>query len=324
MLAGCKPSSPTLQQLVFTGPIMGTEYRVTVIAEVHSDQRHLEATIIEAMDSVNRSMSNYIDNSELSRFNLLSAMQTQRLSPDFQAVMSEALNISEMSDGAFDITLARAIDAWGFGPNGEITQRPSRVQLDELRASVGYEKLSLKGDLLEKRVADVEINLSAIAKGYAVDKVALALEAQNLSNYLIDIGGELRASGQSLDKQRWRVGIEKPHVLGGIQEIVLLENASIATSGDYRNYHTIDGERFSHMIDARTLTPVYHKLALVSVISPRASTADALATAMMAMGEKRAWKFAQENDLAAYLIIRGVPQGNFEVKITDNFDIYLQ
>ncbi len=303
---------------------MGTEYRITVIKNNSVDDALLEASVVAAMNTVNQSMSNYISDSEISQFNRARAYQPQTLSADFTDVVFEALNISRMSNGAFDITLAKAIDAWGFGPDGEITAQPSSIELERLRATVGYEKLVLKGRSLSKTIDAVELNVSAIAKGYAVDKVAQVLDENGIDNYLINIGGELRASGQSGDKQLWKVGIEKPHILGGIQEIAQLDNVAIATSGDYRNYLIIDGQQFSHMIDPETLIPIYHKLALVSVISQRASTADALATAMMAMGEKRAWEFAQNNDLAAYMVIRGDSEQDFQIRSTREFDRYLQ
>jgi len=328
-LTACDSKVPNQQQVTFSGPMMGTEYRVTIIKpSAHEDalleNEQLEIAILSAMNSVNQSMSNYIDDSELSQFNRLPANQWQKISPDFSRVISEAIDISIISGGAFDVTLAKAIDAWGFGPDGIITQRPSAGDLELLRATVGVDKLSYQGDSLMKKVDGVQVSLSAIAKGYAVDKVALALDDLGIANYLINIGGELRASGKSADDQSWRVGIEKPHILGGIQEIAELNNVAIATSGDYRNYLVIDGQQFSHTIDSSTLMPVYHKLALVSVIEPRASTADALATAMMAMNEKRAWQFAQDNDLAAYLIIRGDSEGEYAVQITKKFEAYLQ
>jgi thiamine biosynthesis lipoprotein len=328
-LTACDSNPSNKQQVTFSGPMMGTEYRITIIKQsTTEDPRQqddrLEGAILDAMDSVNQSMSNYIADSEISRFNRLPANQLQTLSPDFARVISEAIEVSIISNGAFDATLAKAIDAWGFGPEGQITQRPSAEELQLLRATVGIDKLTFQNGSLMKTVDGVEISLSAIAKGYAVDKVALALESLGINNYLVNIGGELRAAGKTVDNQLWRVGIEKPHILGGIQEIAKLDNVAIATSGDYRNYLVVDGQQFSHMIDSSTLMPVYHKLALVSIISQRASTADALATAMMAMDEKRAWQFAQNNDLAAYLIIRGDTEGQYTVKLTDKFAVYLQ
>ncbi len=326
-LVGCEARQSSQNQLVFTGPMMGTEFRVTLVVDenyANTELEALKASILNAMEEVNTSMSNYLPDSELSRFNRLGAGKKQTLSVDFARVMHEALSISKLSEGTFDVTLAKAIDAWGFGPNGTITKRPSAQHIDDLRASVGYEKLALDKNVMSKQVDEVEVNLSAIAKGYAVDKVAETLNQRGITNYLVNIGGELRASGRALDRQRWRVGIEKPHITGGIQRIVHLNNQAIATSGDYRNYLVIDGQQFSHTIDPKTLSPVYHKLALVSVISDSASTADALATALLAMDEERAWEFALDNDLAAYLVIRSQRDGEYETKITKKFSVNLQ
>lgn len=329
LLSACQPQATARQQFVFTGPIMGTEYRITVVSAPGMDQQKVGDAVVTAMESVNQSMSNYIDNSELSKFNRLKANIPFQISPDFAAVMQEAELISKLSSGAFDVTLAKAIDAWGFGPNGKINKQPSDDELLLLRKTAGYQYLSLNGTSLLKTKDGIEVSLSAIAKGYAVDKVAEAIELQGIADYLVNIGGELRASGKSVDGHMWRVGIEKPHILGGIQQVALLNNKAIATSGDYRNYLVVDGQKFSHTIDPITLKPILHKLALVSVISAKASTADALATAMMAMGEEGAWVFALKNNLAAYLIVRAdIVDDNdtepFTIKFTEEFKRNLQ
>lgn len=328
-LSACQPQTDSKQSVVYSGPIMGTDYRITVVIGDNINQQGLGESIVASMNLVNQSMSNYIDGSELSQFNRLKANTPFEMSSDFELVMREAQAISALSGGAFDVTLAQAIDAWGFGPDGKITKQPTDDQLLLLRNSVGYQHLSINNSFLSKSKEGIEVSLSAIAKGYAVDKVADAIEAQGIGDYLINIGGELRASGKSVDGRVWRVGIEKPHILGGIQKIALLENKSIATSGDYRNYLVVDGEQFSHTIDPKTLKPVLHKLALVSVITPKASTADALATAMMVMGEERAWSFALENNLAAYFVVRSEvteenQSGPFIAKFTKEFKANLQ
>jgi len=322
--AGCQPQAPERVRLVLSGPIMGTNFRITLVHDGEVDKKHIENVSLDAMQSVNQSMSNYLPMSELSQFNKLKSGEPQQLSPDFAQVVRESVAISVMSDGAFDITLAPAIDVWGFGPQGTITERPSAESLLRLKKITGYTKLSLDGDQLSKQVDGLEINLSAIAKGYAIDKVAQALTLVGITDFLINIGGELKASGTSPNGQLWKVGIEKPHILGGVEQIAYLDNAAIATSGDYRNYLLIDDQQFSHTINPQTLEPIFHKLALVSVISDNASTADALATAMMAMGEKRAWSFAQENSLAAYLVIRSAEPGRYETKVTEKFRVNLQ
>lgn len=324
LLSACQPQTSNKQQAVFTGPIMGTEYRITVVSNAAIDQQELGGSVLAAMQSVNQSMSNYIADSELSKFNRLAANVPFVISSDFASVMLEAEQISELSSGAFDVTLAKAIDAWGFGPDGTIDKKPSDDELLILRDTVGYQYLSLQDSSLSKSKDGVELSLSAIAKGYAVDKVANVIEAYGINDYLVNIGGELRASGKTVDAQLWRVGIEKPHILGGIQQIALLDNKAIATSGDYRNYLVVDGQQFSHTIDPITLKPVLHKLALVSVIADKASTADALATAMMVMGEEKAWSFALKNRLAAYFIVRGDENKPFVIKYTEEFERNLQ
>ena len=163
-------------------------------------------------------------------------------------MLAQANSISVLSEGAFDVTLAPVINLWGFGPSGAITKKPSDTALDNLKTSIGYQTIELQGQVLRKKSDEVTIDLSAIAKGYGVDQVAIVLEQDGVSDYLINIGGELKASGVNIDRQVWRVGIEKPHVLGGVQKVVPLTNQAIATSGDYRNLHVIDGQQYSHCL----------------------------------------------------------------------------
>jgi thiamine biosynthesis lipoprotein len=276
------------------------------------------------MNAVNSSMSTYLDDSELSQINRLPADTPLVLSPGLNSVMAEALEISDLSQGAFDVTVADAVNLWGFGPGGTITVQPSAEQLVRMRASVGYRNLRLINGSLSKLNGATKIDLSAIAKGYAVDQVARMLQAKQLNDFLIDVGGELRLSGLNIDQRVWRVAIEKPQTLGGVQQVLELTNTAIATSGDYRNFISIEGRKYSHTINPKTLMPVFHRLALVSVISEDASTADALATALMAMGEAAALEFAARQDLAVYFIIRGDDKDSYEVSYTDKFARFLQ
>jgi len=323
LLTACQPQ-PTEKHLTFSGPIMGTDYRISMLVTLDTDLNALEESVLRVMQSVDQSMSTYIEDSELNQFNRTESGIAVRLSSELAEVMREAIIISRLSDGAFDVTLAQAINLWGFGPQGRVSKQPNQQQLNEIKRSVGYEKLKLDGDLLSKADSDLSIDLSAIAKGYAVDKVAEILLQSNITNFLVSIGGELRAAGRKLDGSVWQVGIEKPQVLGGIQEIVALDGKAVATSGDYRNYYTINGKQFSHTIDPISLTPVFHQLALVSVIADSAMRADALATAMLAMGEVRAQEFAKLNDLAAYMIIREAHENQYRIVVTDRFRSVLQ
>lgn len=324
ILAGCQPQKPANVQVVLSGPIMGTQYRITAIVSPELDVEALEESVLAAMQAVNQSMSTYIEGSELSQLNRALAGEVTPLSISLAEVLTQAQSISVLSDGAFDVTLAPAINLWGFGPNGRITQKPSEQTLNDLRASVGYQNIELQEQGLRKKSDSVSIDLSAIAKGYGVDQAANVLQRSGVTDYLVNIGGELKASGRNIDQQVWRVGIEKPHILGGIQKVVALVNSAIATSGDYRNYYIIDGQHYSHTIDAKTLSPVFHKLALVSVIHESASMADGLATALMAMGEQQALRFANEHDLSAYFIIRGNSEDEFVEQMTDSFRLNLQ
>lgn len=322
-LSACQ-DVPTQKHVTYSGPIMGTDYRISALVGRDTDLDLLEQTIVNAMQAVNQSMSTYIKDSEINQFNSAPGGQAVSLSPELAEVLIESLALSQLSEGAFDVTLARVINLWGFGPTGRISKRPSQEQLADVKRSVGYEKLSLDGDTATKGISDLSIDLSAIAKGYAVDKVADALQQTGVSDFLINIGGELRGAGRKIDGSVWQVGIEKPHALGGIQEIAALDNKAIATSGDYRNFYLIDGEQFSHTIDPNTLTPVFHKLALVSVIAQTAMRADGLATAMMAMGEARAEKFAEKNNLAAYMLIREPLKDQYRIVVTEQFKAVLQ
>lgn len=321
-LQGCD-TQPEISN--YTGPTMGTEYRVTVVDRdrIQVGPSLVRAKIESALERVNQSMSTYIPDSEISRFNRLAAGQAQTLSDDMWQVTSEALELGEFTNGAFDPTLGKAIRLWGFAEDGRISEQPSAETLMQIRDSVGYQKIELSERRLAKQVNGLELNLSAIAKGYAVDLVAQELELLGLNHYLVNIGGELRAKGQNADNVTWRVGVEKPQLLGGVKQVVMLKDQAIATSGDYRNYIVIDGQQFSHTIDSTTLKPIYHKLASVSVVSDKASTADALATALLAMGEERGVAFAHANNIAAYFIIRRDAEDEFTVHVTEKFRVNL-
>ncbi len=320
-LAACQPQT---DEIILSGPIMGTDYRINIrVDQMDVSKAELENRILDAMQAVNQSMSTYIEFSELSAINRLPSGESVLLSDDLNSVLTESLYLSELSNGAFDVTLGKAIRLWGFSEDGKITQRPSSETILALKGSVGYRYLDLQNSKLTKLSDGLEINVSAIAKGYAVDKVAQVIEAQGIEHYLVNIGGELRAKGRNSEGKLWRIGVEKPHLLGGVAQVVLLDSMAIATSGDYRNFIVLDGQQFSHTIDSQTLKPVYHKLASVSVLASRASTADGLATALMAMGEIAGLEFANKHQIAAYFIIRGEQDEHYTVQMTEQFRLNL-
>ena len=318
--------APVPQRHVVTldGPIMGTDYRITLVSDTEIEESQLRQGVLQVMEAVNQKMSTYLIDSEISQFNAFDGKQAFTVSKQTAEVIQQSLEVSAMSDGYFDITVGPLVRAWGFGAVGVIKQVPDVALLSDLDELVGFDKLQLNNLQLRKTDSRVEIDLSAIAKGYAVDQVANYLLKQSINDFLINIGGELRAFGTNVDHHIWRVGIERPEILGGVENIVALNNMAIATSGDYRNFVVLDGRKYSHTIDPIAKRPVLHKLALVSVIHERASYADALATAMMAMGEVRALHFAKKHAIASYFAIRLGQGEDYKIVTTEQFIPYLQ
>jgi len=323
LLAACESPSERVQH-VYSGEVMGTYFRIKMVGDDTQALQALEPQLEAVMSEVNESMSNYIPDSEVSRFNRLKAGQSMSVSSIFAVVIDESLKISKLSKGAFDVTLAPLINAWGFGEQGAIVRQPEPNELAQLAKRIGYQKLEFENNTLTKLVDGLEINVSAIAKGYAVDRLAQTLRNAGADDFLVDIGGELVAAGHNLEGHAWRVGIEKPTISGGVQQVVKLSDKALATSGDYRNFLLVDGQQFSHTIDPLTLKPSFHKLASVSVLSESCSRADALATALMVMGEERGFVFAQENKLAVYMLVRETQSNEYSVRMSEEFSRILQ
>ncbi len=238
-----------------------------------------------AVDAVDTAMSTYQDDSELSRFNR-HGTEPFEVSDSMIEVVSEAQRIAELSSGAFDITVGPLVDAWGFGPDPG-GDPPDADTIAVLLADNGFRRLDVDPEqrTLQKENAAIRCDLSAIAKGYAVDRVALGLTDLGLVDFMVEIGGEVRAVGRNAVGEAWRIGIERPEAGSrGMWSAVALADAAMATSGDYRNYYEKDGVRISHTIDPRTGRPVTHRLASVRVIHPSCMTADALATAISVLG----------------------------------------
>ncbi|NNL86451.1 MAG: FAD:protein FMN transferase, partial [Myxococcales bacterium] len=273
-------------------------------------------------------MSTWRDDSELSRFNASRNTDPFHLSAATFRVFAAAEEISEASAGAFDVTVGPLVEAWGFGPSGTPGRPPEPSVLAALRRRVGYRKLELdiSTRTIRKQVADIACDLSALAKGFAVDEVARGLVELGYEAFLVEIGGELRAQGVHEDGRDWRVAIETPDAEGfSIHRVVVLRDLSMATSGDYRNFYESDGTRYSHTIDPRTGAPVTHALASVTVLHPEAMRADAWATALSVLGPEEGYDLAQQRGLAAYVISR-LGRGSeerFEARFTAAFGPHL-
>lgn len=317
------------EEIVFTGPTMGTTYQVKIVPYLNQrtevvDSTALASEIEKVLETINASMSTYLPTSEVSRFNRLSANQPQNLSPPLLEVLQISQRISELTDGAFDITVGPAVRAWGFGAEGRKQAMPTEAQIEKLKSSVGYRNLVMSGNTLLKKHAATEIDLSAVAKGFAIDQLARLLDSWRITDYLIEVGGELKAQGLNSRGESWRVAIEKPVFGGGVLAVVDLRNSAIATSGDYRNFVQFNGKSYSHTIDPVTAKPVVHRLASVTVLHRSAAQADALATAMMVMGVERAMRFSEKNSISSLFIVRTGQSEQYEIKKVGDFTQLLQ
>ena len=302
LLAGCDDSNNRLS--VLSGPTMGTTWSVKFSGTPKEGVDDLKADIEAALEQVNAEMSTDRPQSDLSRVNAADAGTMMALPADTVKVLSAAFAISSMTDGAYDVTVGPLVNLWGFGPDPDRFEPPSEDEITAAMARVGWQQLLLNdNELLQP--GDVYVDLSSIAKGFAVDKVAELLESQGLKNYLVEVGGELRGSGKKPYGQPWRVAVERP--IAGVREVekvVALTDMAVATSGDYRNFFESDGQLYSHTLDPRTGYPVNHTLASVSVLHESAMMADGLSTAMTVLGPEAGMAFAKQHELAVFFIVR--------------------
>ena len=309
-VAGCSESDRPLEPPVrFDGNIFGTFYQVTIMDPLtQGESLELEEGFKAELESVDQAMSTYRDDSELIAFNEAPLDEWQPLSNELIDVLAISQSVAEASHGAFDITVGDLVNLWSFGPGARPETVPSDDALSEELAQVGIDALEIDTQNMQaRRTRDVFVDLSGVAKGHGTDRVAAYLEQQGLEHYLVNIGGELIARGLRDEEEQtpWQIGIEVPeNGQQRAQHIIPLESMSVATSGDYRNYFEVDGQRFSHTIDPRTGRPVTHQLASVSVFHPSNAWADAWATALLVVGEQEAMQLAIENNLKVLLLVR--------------------
>lgn len=302
-----------------SGETMGTTFTVKFTSQSPINLPEIESEINNLLKRVNLQMSTYIPNSELSRFNKTTDTTWISVSDDLAFVFNSAQNISELTNGIFDITVGPLVNLWGFGPENKPHTIPSQKDIEMAKRSVGYKNISvqLNPPAIKKKNPDVYCDLSAIAKGFGVDKVSEYLVLKGFPNHLVEIGGELKANGNKYNKS-WIVGISVPTQAVTIQEKIKLDNSSMATSGDYWNYFEENGVRYSHTISPLTGKPITHNLASVTIVTNSCMEADALATAIDVMGASHGLKFANDNELNVYLIVKG--KEYFETLQTKGFE----
>ncbi len=325
ILSACD-STPEKQLTQLSGQTMGTYYRVSLVIDEKIKESGLQAAIEDLLSQINQQMSTYLPDSEISQFNQSESTEWFAVSDDFALVSGKAKEIYQHTKGKFDPTLGPLINLWSFGADQRPTKIPTAQDLEQVAQKFGsnHLEIQLEPAALKKSIPDLNLNLSAIAKGFAVDELAELLESNKIENFLIDIGGELRSKGMNQQGQSWRVAIEKPNPgeNQSVQQVVSITDKSIATSGSYRNFFEENGVRYSHIIDPQTYQPIEHKLVSVSVIADNCMTADGYATALMVLGPELGYDFALQYGLAVYMIEK---QGDeFVIKTTPQIKPFME
>ncbi|MBV2130664.1 FAD:protein FMN transferase [Rheinheimera sp. SM2107] len=300
---------------------MGTSYSVKFFSQQPVDNQALQLQLEQELELINDLMSTYRPQSELMQFNQQQTTEPFTLNEQTAKVIAEAIRIGQQTNGVLDITVGPLVELWGFGAAGRITERPAAEKLAEISDYVGINKISLTGNQLIKADPRLALDLSTIAKGYGVDRLAGILEQAGITDYMVDIGGEMRLKGSKPDRA-WRVAIEKPEAGNrAVQRIITPGDMAIATSGDYRNYFEQDGVRYSHLIDPRTAEPVRHRTVSSTIIHPSSMTADGYATALHIMNAEEALRFANQHQLAALIIVK--TDDGFRELVSDAFKPFL-
>jgi thiamine biosynthesis lipoprotein len=328
-LTACFPSNTSTEtEVLLQGRTMGTTYNIKVVAtETQLKAKDLQLKIDELLVKVNQSMSTYQTDSEISKFNQSVSTEPVTITSSFARVVKESIYLGNLTEGKLDVTVGPLVNLWGFGPDQRPEIVPTAEDLSLTKKRVGLHHLTLDGNQLSKKIPNLYLDLSTIAKGYAVDLVAELIEKNGFNHYLVEIGGEIKTRGFKHTGELWVMAIEKPiyDPLGesrSVHQIIIPKDNAIATSGDYRNYFEADGIRFSHIIDPSTGKPINHNLVSVTVIHPSSMTADGLSTALMVMGLEEGMVFAQKHDIAALFIYK--TENGFGEQFTVKFKQFLK
>lgn len=296
------------KEVEISGRTMGTTYHIKVVTGFFSRLTGLEVKIERTLKEVNQSMSVHIPGSEISRFNAIqSADQPLEVSEGFWYVMKVSEQIYHRTGGAWDGTVFPLIRLWKFNAGAKEYRVPLPEEIEGLLPGVGFRHIGLQDSrVLFKQIVPLSLDLSSIAKGYGVDRVAALLRAEGFQDFLVEIGGEVYAAGRKKDGQRWRVGINVPQInapLDAVYHAVFLENQALATSGNYRNFFEVDGKRYSHVFDPRTGYPVSNNVVSVSIVADTCTLADGLATGVMVMGSEKGLELIHQWDGVEGLIV---------------------
>ncbi|MFO7825110.1 MAG: FAD:protein FMN transferase [Cyclobacterium sp.] len=306
-------------KMVVSGPTMGTSYRIVYLDEGRRDfKKEIDALLVE----INNALSTYIPDSEISRFNRMDSLEFE--STHFYTVLEKSKAIFDATKGAFDPTVGPLVNAWGFGPEGASMKDSTGVE--QLLDQVGFDQLVFDKNGIRKTKSDVYLDLSAIAKGYGVDRVAEFLGEMGIQNYLVEIGGELVSRGVNDKGELWKVGISRPEEEGlanEIYSILALDNKGMATSGNYRNFYVKDSVKYSHTISPFTGYPVEHSLLSATVVADDCMTADAFATAFMVLGVDGAREIYETTDGLEVFLIFNDDRGQMQSFVSEGLIPYI-
>jgi thiamine biosynthesis lipoprotein len=320
LLIGCGDSASVKQKIVVDGFAQGTTYNVTYISyDGVNYQRSIDSLLIE----IDNSLSTYQKKSLISKFNKSDSLaETDEL---FTAVFDISKEVYEQTNGLFDPTIAPVVNAWGFG--FENLHSTDSVVIDSLLKFVDFTKINLNGLQVIKDEEGMMLDFNAVAQGYSVDVLASLLEKKGIENYLVEVGGELKAKGLNINDTLWRIGIDRP--LPDLQEreieaIVNLENKALATSGNYRKFYEKDGMKYSHTINPKTGYPVEHNLLSATVVTGNCGYADAYATSFMVMGLQDSKDFLSKHQEIEALLIYSDEKGDLQTFITEGLNKFIE
>lgn len=321
LLAACGGEAP---RQVLRGSTMGTTWSVVYAPNGSLSAEALQTLLEDELGTINNALSTYMPDSEISQLNANDSAKPIVLSEPFAQVLGTALRIGALTEGAYDVTVGPLVELWGFGRADFRGAVPPRAAIERALGQVGAHRLSWEPAARQiLQPVGYSLDLSSIAKGYAVDRLSALLLQQGLRHTLVEIGGELRARGGRPEGGPWRLAIESPDPAGQrFLEALTLGDGAVATSGDYRNFFELDGQRYSHLVDPRSGYPVTHDLVSVTVVHDSCMSADAWATALIVLGLERAMVLAEAQGLAAYLVSRS--SDGLEVHYTQRFSGYRQ
>ena len=311
------------QPIHLSGETMGTTYQITIIINTNNNVNttQLQKKIDSLFIKVNNIFSTYIENSELSQFNNKVSTMPIKISPEFSELYKKAASISLSSDGSFDFTVLPLVNLWGFGPEFNNSKIPSKEKINDVMHYTGINKLEFAGGYLSKLNKNVQIDFSAIAKGWGVDRVALFLNNEGFDNYMVEVGGEIRVAGVNNLNSEWNLGISTPESsVAELYTTITITDLAVATSGNYNNYFTLEDSKYSHIINPKIGYPIKHDLVSATIVADECATADAIATAVMVKGFNRGLEWINSLPDIECLLIKKDDSGHYVAGKSNGFN----